>query len=105
MTGAEGYQWFLPDSYRDGWWDVDYHTKVTSSSTVFSTTSSSSTSSTESYNITCTREEMLKAVDGYMSLSRAYIASWDKPVPGGLTVEGWINRYNALIEKEVRMIQ
>eukprot|EP00057_Strongylocentrotus_purpuratus_P022779 XP_011677253.1 PREDICTED: uncharacterized protein LOC591965 [Strongylocentrotus purpuratus] len=96
LTGEKGYQWFLPEWYQDAWWDTDYHNKNSPSYSIFSTSPSS-------FNISCTTTEMMQAIKGYISLSRAYIANWDKPVPGHETVEGWINEYNSLIEKEVRL--
>ncbi|XP_030831073.1 receptor-type guanylate cyclase gcy-8 [Strongylocentrotus purpuratus] len=96
LTGEKGYQWFLPEWYQDAWWDTDYHNKNSPSYSIFSTSPSS-------FNISCTTTEMMQAIKGYISLSRAYIANWDKPVPGHETVEGWINEYNSLIEKEGKM--
>ncbi|XP_072168944.1 uncharacterized protein [Diadema setosum] len=99
VTGTQGYQWFLPDWYEDGWWDTDYHNKLAASSSSFYSFPYTTTPSS-SHNITCSTTEMVEAIRGYISLSRAYIASWGEQVPGGLTVEQWITQYNSLIEKE-----
>ncbi|XP_072021432.1 uncharacterized protein [Amphiura filiformis] len=77
-TSYQGYQWFLPDWYPSQWWDTDFY---------------NGPNYLIREDVSCTTAQMAKAIDGYMSLSRVYIADDKSNVAGGLTVEQWKNWY------------
>jgi len=88
MTQAQGYVWFLPGWYKEGWYDLDnlkgkpnYNEDNTSDEEVGLTALK--------YPPDCTTSQMLQALDGALSLVHTNYAPDDSYTVGNITVAEW----------------
>ncbi|XP_046995878.1 uncharacterized protein LOC124607652 [Schistocerca americana] len=72
MTAKQGYVWFLPLWLDPDWYDTERHPKE---------------------NLTCTKEQMVQAINGHLALSHAYFAPNDSIMQENKTVGQWMEQY------------
>lgn len=75
MTGAQGYVWFLPVWLHSNWYDIDLHNEKLGS------------------NISCSTDEMKKAIDGHFGVSHSYYGNDNDIMQEGITVGEWRRKY------------
>lgn len=85
MTAWQGYVWFLPRWFAVNWFDVDYYNALESS---------------PSMRVPCTTAEMMRAINGYMSLGYPHFNDDDEIMQENITVREWRKNYYAEMEKE-----
>ncbi|XP_018019867.1 atrial natriuretic peptide receptor 1 [Hyalella azteca] len=74
MTAREGYVWFLPQWYSRDWYEMPVE-------------------NADGSLPECTREQMLEALEGHMSLSYRYFADPDQVMQWNATVKEWQEAY------------
>lgn len=77
MTAVNGYVWFLPSWFPPEWYDTDEMNRKNNA--------------TE--NVPCTTEEMVKAINGHMSLSYKFYGDDDRIMQENITVRQWKEHY------------
>ena len=89
MTQSEGYVWFLPGWFKEGWYDIDRLRNETDQN-------EEHTSSFEEVRMTalkhlpnCSTAELLKALDGALSLVHNNYAPDSQMTVGNITVAKW----------------
>ncbi|GAB6030439.1 hypothetical protein CHUAL_007310 [Chamberlinius hualienensis] len=92
MTAHQGYVWFFPRWFSRGWFNQDEQQPIDS----YSSTSSSHREN----SILCTKEQMMKAVNGYMSLSYSYFDEDDKLMQENIKISEWKKKYFERLKEE-----
>ena len=93
MTQAQGYVWFLPGWYREGWYDLDLMTHH------HNTTDNAGSTLTGLKQLpNCTTKEMLVALDGALSLVHNNYAPNSSNTVANITVAEWKERLEKRLE-------
>lgn len=85
MTSHQGYTWFLPRWFSPDWYDTDFY---------------NNRKDIDHHTVPCTTREMLRAIDGYMSLGYAFFNDDDEVTMEGFTVGEWKRRYRERLQAE-----
>lgn len=78
MTSYQGYVWFLPRWLAKNWFDVEFHNTLEANL---------------SDRVPCSTAEMIRAVNGYMSLAYSYFNEDDVIMQENITVGEWRKKY------------
>lgn len=84
MTAYDGYVWFLPSWFTPQWWMTDQFNALGGE------------------HISCTREQMMKAIYGYFFLNTASLGPGNSQIVGNLTVNEWLKEYVYRLTASVR---
>jgi len=75
MTAKDGYVWFLPNWFTRSWWNTDRYNRDFNE------------------RVPCSTAEMTRAMQGYFSLSTAFLGPMDSNIVGNCTVRSWFENY------------
>ncbi|XP_046384645.1 uncharacterized protein LOC124154916 [Ischnura elegans] len=93
MTARDGYVWFLPLWLSPSWYDTDFHNSK-------SNQQQHHDHGDAGPEITlCTKEQMIRAIDGHLSMTHSYFASESDVMQENITVGEWRRRYRAKCAK------
>ena len=102
MTQAEGYVWFLPGWYKEGWYDLD-NLKEKEAENEDDTNEEEEVALTAlKYPPDCTTNEMLQALDGALSLVHNNYAPDDRYTVGNISVGEWKERLKGELDKRMK---
>ncbi|XP_060518097.1 receptor-type guanylate cyclase gcy-13-like isoform X2 [Cylas formicarius] len=82
MTASDGYVWFLPMWLNRTWYNTDYFNAVLNE------------------GVKCTTEEMIKAINGYFSMTHAYYAPDNATMQEGKSVGEWKAEYQKYAQNQ-----
>lgn len=89
MTATDGYVWFLPSWFPENWFDTDNLNKEKNA--------------TE--KVPCTTEEMIRAINGHMSLAYKYYGDDNSIMQENISIKEWREKYRLLARKQVSLIR
>lgn len=85
MTSYQGYQWFLPAWLSNNWFDTDYF-------------------NSQGESIPCSTEQMIKAIDGHITLAYTFYADPQTVMQEGKTIQEWKSAYKNYANTQNRTI-
>ena len=104
MTQAEGYVWFLPGWYKEGWYDLD---NLKNNQKEKETPNDNTNDDDEGltalkYLPDCKTSEMLRALDGALSLVHNNYAPDDSFTVGNISVGEWKGKLKKELDKRMK---
>ncbi|XP_071449502.1 uncharacterized protein [Hetaerina americana] len=104
MTARQGYVWFLPLWLSPTWYDTDLHNRGTEQDGVqgnaIPTLNDSNKGEIGPDQVQCTKEQMLIAIDGHLSMTHSYYANESDTMQENITVGEWRKRYHDMCLRE-----
>ena len=97
MTQADGYVWFLPGWYKEGWYDIDRLRDENESEDQHNPDEEVKLTALK-HLPNCSTEQLLKALDGALSLVHNNYAPDDSVTVGNFTVGKWKNDLDAVLK-------
>ena len=101
MTQAEGYVWFLPGWYKEGWYDLD-NLKGKQNLNEDNTSDEEVGLTALKYPPDCTTSEMLQALDGALSLVHNNYAPDESLTVGNISVGEWKRKLKKELDKRMK---
>jgi len=102
MTQEQGYVWFLPGWYKEGWYDLD-NLKEKQSPQENNTNDDEEELTALKYPPDCSTAEMLVALDGALSLVHNNYAPDNSFTVGNITVGEWKGNLKRELDKRMKM--
>merc|ERR1719431_1087736 len=102
MTQAQGYVWFLPGWYKEGWYDLD-NLKEKQGPQENNTNDEEEELTALKYPPDCSTAEMLEALDGALSLVHNNYAPDNSFTVGNITVGEWKGNLKRELDKRMEI--
>merc|ERR1711892_1530662 len=102
MTQAEGYVWFLPGWYKEGWYDLD-NMKEKQNPNENNTNDDDEELTALKYPPDCTTREMLQALNGAFSLVHNNYAPDESFTVGNISVAEWRGNLKKELDKRMKV--
>ena len=100
MTQAQGYVWFIPGWYKEGWYNLDLMKEEKHRNSDLSTSSDEGVTLTALKQLpNCTTQQMLTALDGALSLVHNNYAPNTSRTVGNITVSEWKAKLEERLDK------